>query len=62
MKQLCIVLFLSSALAGGMFAQSANWQVLESWGQLPAGTTWGGASQVSTSPINMVVKKIVKKS
>jgi DNA-binding beta-propeller fold protein YncE len=28
---------------------TGKWEVLSSWGDLPAGTTWGGASQASTT-------------
>ena len=60
MKRLSSAFLLLSALAAGVLAQSgttsgSSWQVLESWGQLPAGTTWGGASQVSTTPDGQIV-------
>jgi DNA-binding beta-propeller fold protein YncE len=60
MKHVSAALLLLSALAAGVLAQSGTttggaWQVLESWGQLPAGTTWGGASQVSTTPDGQIV-------
>ena len=42
-------------VVAGAFAQAGNWQVLESWGQLPAGLAWGGASQVSTTPEGQIV-------
>jgi len=35
-------------------AQS-KWEVLPSWGDLPAGTTWGPASQASTTPDGQIV-------
>jgi hypothetical protein len=43
------VLAQSTAPGGG------NWHVLSSWGDLPAETTWGGASQASTTPEGNVV-------
>jgi len=50
MKKACMLFVLLAAVVAGAFAQGGNWQVLESWGQLPAGLAWGGASQVSTTP------------
>jgi sugar lactone lactonase YvrE len=45
------------AVVVGAFAQSntGNWEVLQSWGQLPAGTTWGAASQVATTKEGQIV-------
>jgi DNA-binding beta-propeller fold protein YncE len=45
------------ALVVGAFAQSSagKWEVLQSWGQLPAGTTWGAASQVATTKEGQIV-------
>jgi DNA-binding beta-propeller fold protein YncE len=45
------------ALVIGAFAQSSagKWEVLQSWGQLPAGTTWGAASQVATTKEGQIV-------
>jgi peptidylamidoglycolate lyase len=44
------------ALALTAAAQSnANWEVLPSWGQLPAGANWGAPSQVSTTPDGRIV-------
>jgi DNA-binding beta-propeller fold protein YncE len=41
----------------GAFAQApaGKWEVLQSWGQLPAGTTWGAASQVATTKEGQIV-------
>jgi DNA-binding beta-propeller fold protein YncE len=55
MKQMIVALMAVAALAGLARAQSAGegtsrWQVLDSWGQLPADLTWGAASQISTTP------------
>src|SRR5262245_22386703 len=60
MKHLCTSLAVFSALVIAVLAQSntagnANWQLLESWGLLPAGVAWGGASQVSTTPEGQIV-------
>ena len=45
------------ALVVGAFAQSSvgKWEVLQSWGQLPLGTTWGAASQVATTKEGQIV-------
>jgi DNA-binding beta-propeller fold protein YncE len=40
---------LLAALAFGQGAANTGWEVLPSWGQLPAGTTMGAASQVATT-------------
>jgi len=55
MKKACMLFVLLAAVVAGAFAQAGNWQVLESWGQLPAGLAWGGASQVSTTPEGQIV-------
>jgi len=55
MKKACMLFVLLAAVVAGAFAQGGNWQVLESWGQLPAGLAWGGASQVSTTPEGQIV-------
>jgi streptogramin lyase len=34
---------------------SGKWEVLSSWADLPAGTTWGGATQASATPEGNVV-------
>ena len=34
---------------------SSKWEVLSSWGNLPAGTTWEGATQASTTPDGQIV-------
>jgi len=57
------VLFVTLALAvtvPGLLAQSeaphnSRWEVLSSWGDLPEGVTWGGASQISTAPDGQLV-------
>jgi len=54
MKHVCAIMMGFTVVAGA-FAQAGNWQVLESWGQLPAGLAWGGASQVSTTPEGQIV-------
>jgi DNA-binding beta-propeller fold protein YncE len=54
-----IAAFVIGALVAGAFAQSnagsGKWEVLPAWGQLPAGSTWGAASQVSTTPEGQIV-------
>src|SRR5262245_45901964 len=52
--------FILCALVMGALAQSNTatndkWEVLTSWGQLPAGATWGAPSQVSTTPEGQIV-------
>jgi len=54
MKHVCAIMMGFTVVAGA-FAQAGNWQVLESWGQLPAGLASGGASQVSTTPEGQIV-------
>jgi DNA-binding beta-propeller fold protein YncE len=60
MKRLLIASIMIAAAAVSLKAQSApgnggNWQILDSWGQLPSGSSWGGASQVSTTPEGQIV-------
>jgi len=60
MKRLSIVLFALGITVLATFAQSnppssGKWEVLPSWGQLPAGVNWGGASQVSTTPSGQII-------
>jgi DNA-binding beta-propeller fold protein YncE len=45
------------ALVVGALAQApaTKWEVLQTWGQLPAGTTWGAASQVATTKDGQIV-------
>ena len=47
------------AVVAGAFAQSntgtSNWEVLATWGQLPAGTAWGAASQVATTAEGQII-------
>ena len=55
-----IAILTTVALGVGAFAQSnpatnANWEVLASWGQLPAGSNWGQPSQVATTPEGQIV-------
>src|SRR6516225_8408134 len=59
--RIAIGLLLCAVIGVAVFAQSnagngGKWEVLPSWGQLPAGTTnWGGPSQVSTTPEGQIV-------
>src|SRR5215510_8468046 len=57
--KLGIAALVTIALVVGAFAQSntevKKWEVLPSWGQSPAGSTWGAASQVSTTPEGQIV-------
>ena len=60
MKKLGFILLFCIAVAAAAFAQSTPpssgaWEVLPSWGQLPAGMTWGAASQVATTPQGQIV-------
>jgi len=60
MKRWIYLILLLCAIAIGALAQSntpgsGKWEVLASWGQLPTGTAWGGASQVSTTPEGQIV-------
>ena len=55
-----IAILTIAALGVGAFAQSTpvtnpNWEVLASWGQLPAGSNWGQPSQVATTPEGQIV-------
>ena len=59
MKAIVIVLVLV-ALATGVLAQTnpaenPKWKVMDSWGQLPAGTAWGSPSQVATSAQGQII-------
>lgn len=42
-------------LAQSSAPRSSNWEVLPSWGDLPAGTAWGPASQASATPDGQIV-------
>ena len=57
--KLAITVSIAIAVVAGAFAQtttpSSNWEVLASWGQLPAGTTWGAASQVATTAEGQII-------
>src|SRR5262245_42435326 len=44
-----------SAAGQSSTGEGGKWEVLSSWGQLPAGTAWGAASQVSTTPEGQIV-------
>ena len=59
MKWLCTVFVLGaivvSALGQSNTATNDKWQVLPTWGQLPAGATWGAPSQVATTPQGQIV-------
>jgi DNA-binding beta-propeller fold protein YncE len=55
-----IAIVVIAAVAVGVLAQTnavsnSNWEVLASWGQLPAGANWGSPSQVSTTPEGQIV-------
>ncbi|HET9131485.1 MAG TPA: hypothetical protein VFO86_11080, partial [Terriglobia bacterium] len=54
-----ICLLLLCGLVTGVLAQTSSvgtkWQVLESWGQLPAGAAWGSPSQVATSSQGQII-------
>jgi len=56
------------AVVAGAFAQSntgtSNWEVLATWGQLPAGTPWGAASQVATTAEGQIIvfRRMVRRS
>jgi DNA-binding beta-propeller fold protein YncE len=45
----------SAVLAQTDLPRNSRWEVLDSWGELPADVTWGGASQISTTPDGQVV-------
>ena len=60
MKHVLLTAFVLTLLVTGMLAQSTapasgKWEVLASWGNLPGGVAWGGASQVSTTPDGQIV-------
>lgn len=60
MKRALFAAVVLSALVLGALAQSSapgsgRWEVLPDWGQLPAGVSWGGVSQVSTTPEGQIV-------
>jgi DNA-binding beta-propeller fold protein YncE len=60
MKRVLLVTLAVAAIVPFVFAQSnaprsGNWEVLPSWGELPAGITWGGASQASTTAEGQIV-------
>jgi len=60
MKRVLFVTLLLAVVVPFVIAQSSaprsgNWEVLPSWGDLPAGTSWGGASQASASPDGQIV-------
>src|SRR5438067_11734543 len=60
MKRALVIAIVVGVLALAAWGQwnppgSGKWEVLQSWGQLPAGMSWGGASQVSTTPAGQVI-------
>jgi DNA-binding beta-propeller fold protein YncE len=60
MKAVIVVTVALAAAASAVLAQTdlprnSRWEVLDSWGELPADVTWGGASQISTTPDGQVV-------
>src|SRR5262249_7297773 len=60
MKRAFVIAIAAVVAALAAFAQSnppssGKWEVLSSWGQLPAGVNWGGASQISTTPSGQIV-------
>src|SRR5262245_44261929 len=52
---LVVVALVAGAVAQTPAPTNTNWDVLPSWGQLPAGTTWGAASQVATTKEGQIV-------
>jgi len=50
-----VVALVAGALGQSSTPANSNWEVLPSWGQLPAGTTWGAASQVSTTSDGKII-------
>jgi DNA-binding beta-propeller fold protein YncE len=54
---LIIALAVFTATAEGQSASTngARWEVLPTWGQLPAGLQWEAASQISTTPDGQIV-------
>ena len=60
MKAVIVAMVALAAAASAVLAQTdvprnSRWEVLDSWGDLPADVTWGGASQISTTPDGQVV-------
>jgi DNA-binding beta-propeller fold protein YncE len=60
MKRILFVTLVLAAVVPFLVAQSnaprsGKWEVLPSWGDLPAGTTWGGASQASATLDGQIV-------
>src|SRR5690349_12510785 len=60
MTRRLLIVFVFLSLCLGVFAQSntpanTNWEVLPSWGQLPAGANWGAPSQVATNLEGQIV-------
>jgi DNA-binding beta-propeller fold protein YncE len=60
MKRVLLSTLALAAIGQLLFAQSnaprnEKWDVLSSWGDLPSGTTWGGATQASTTPDGQIV-------
>lgn len=60
MTRLLLPVLLLGALGVAPLAQSRGggtptWEVLSSWGQLPAGLEWESASQISTTPEGQIV-------
>ena len=50
-----LALVVTRMLAQSTAPGSGKWEVLASWGNLPAGVAWGGASQASTNPDGQIV-------
>ena len=58
MKSGLTVLFVTVIVVAGAFGQggaNGGWEVLPSWGQLPAGMTMGAASQVATTSEGQII-------
>ena len=60
MKRVLLATLALAAIGQLVHSQSAaspsgKWEVLSSWGDLPAGMTWGGATQASATPEGNVV-------
>jgi DNA-binding beta-propeller fold protein YncE len=56
MKLVAATLAIAAIVIGALAqAPATRWEVLQSWGQLPAGTTWGAASQVATTKDGQIV-------
>jgi DNA-binding beta-propeller fold protein YncE len=55
MKLLIATLALCALAITAAAQSNAKWEVLPSWGQLPAGANWGAPSQVSTTPEGQIV-------